>query len=331
MLTRQSQNVKQRLQKSPAELTVGDKSTEGPSIPINTDTDILLCIQPHVTFEAPNESVVDLYIADLTEKIEKTIPFTHMVGLKGEKGIIMNIKGLFDNGTMVNLLCKSVYTSMQGGLGNLLPSSCTLHMANRSCVPLAGRWVGDVYLGTQMVKSSFEVFPSGGGWSLLFGKPLLKQFRAVHNYENDTICIPKDNRESETIANSTLKTPKYHTERHAQHNQGECKPPSRQVSSPDFTKSELVDKHCTANNTATSTNSNANLVGEHQPGKRRGRRSREKAEKNKRHAQQGSGFWEVVWTIGDSEAMGDGDMQPEVEVGGDKSLFTRQTNLFKPE
>ena len=104
MLTRRSQNVEQRLQKSLAELTVGDKSTEGPSIPINTDTDILLCVQPHVTFEAPNESVVDLYIADLTEKIEKTIPFTHMVGLKGEKGIIMNIKGLFDNGTMVNLL-----------------------------------------------------------------------------------------------------------------------------------------------------------------------------------------------------------------------------------
>ena len=280
MLTRRSQNVKQRLQKSLAELTVGDKSTEGPSIPINTDTDILLCIQPHVTFEAPNESVVDLYIANLTEKIEKTIPFTHMVGLKGEKGIIMNIKGLFNNGTMVNSLCKSVYTSMWGCLGNLLPLSCTLCMVNGSCVPSAGRWVGDIYLGTQMVKSSFEVFPSGGEWSLLFGKPLLEQFRAMHNYENDTIHIPKDNGESKTIANSTSKTPKYHTERCAQHNQWECKPPLRQVS-PDFTELELVDKHCTTNNTATSTDSNANLVGEHQPGKRRGRRSREKAEKNK--------------------------------------------------
>ena len=131
----------------------------------------------------------------------------------------------------------------------------------------------------------------------LFGKPLLKQFRAMHDYENDTIHIPNDNRESETIANSTSKTPKYHTERRAQHNQGECKPPSRQVSSPDFTESELVDKHHTANNTATSTDSNANLVDEHQPGKRRGRRSREKAEKNKRHAQQESGFWEAVWTM----------------------------------
>ena len=220
---------------------------------------------------------------DLTEKIEKTIPLTHMVGLGGEKGIITNIKGLFNNSAMVNSLCKSVYTSMQGSLGNLLPSSHTLCMVNGSRIPSAERWVGDVYLGTQMVKSSFEVFPSGGGWSLLFGKPLLEQFRAMHDYENDIIHIPKDNRESETIANSTLKTPEYYTERCAQHNQGECKPPSRQISSPDFTKSELVNKHSTTNNTATSTNSNANLVGEHQPGKRRGRQSREKAEKNKRH------------------------------------------------
>ena len=170
-----------------AEPAVGDKLTEGPSIPINTYTDILPCVQPHVTFEAPNESVVDLYIADLTEKVEKTIPFTHMVGLKGKKGITTNIKGLFDNGAMVNSLCKSIYTSMWSILGNLLPSSRTLHMANGSHVPSAGRWVGDVHLGTQMVKSSFEVFPSGGRWSLLFGKPLLEQFRAVHDYENDTI------------------------------------------------------------------------------------------------------------------------------------------------
>lgn len=35
--------------------------------------------------------------------------------------------------------------------------------------------------------------------------------------------------------------------------------------------------------------------------------------------------------IGDSEATGDGDMQPEVEVGGDKSLFMRQTDPFKPD
>ena len=221
----------------------------------------------------------------MTEKIEKTIPFTHMVGLKGERGIITNIKGLFDDGAMVNSLCKSIYTSMQSILGNLLPSSRTQRMANGSHIPLAGRWVGDIYLGTQMVKSSFKVFPSGGGWSLLFEKPLLEQFRAMHDYENDTICIPKDNGESETIANSTSKTPEYHTERCTQHNQGECNPPSRQVSSPDFTKSELVNKHRTANNTATSTDSNANLVGKHQPGKRRGRWSREKAEKNKRHAQ----------------------------------------------
>jgi hypothetical protein len=36
----------------------------------------------------------------------------------------------------------------------------------------------------------FEVFPSGGSWSFLFGKPLLERFAAVHDYDTDTIRIP---------------------------------------------------------------------------------------------------------------------------------------------
>ncbi|KAJ7352144.1 hypothetical protein DFH08DRAFT_956955 [Mycena albidolilacea] len=35
----------------------------------------------------------------------------------------------------------------------------------------------------------FEVFPSGGSWSFLFGKPLLECFAAVHDYGTDTIRI----------------------------------------------------------------------------------------------------------------------------------------------
>jgi hypothetical protein len=40
------------------------------------------------------------------------------------------------------------------------------------------------------VKSCFEVFHSGGGWSLLFGKPLLKQFGALDDYGNNILMIP---------------------------------------------------------------------------------------------------------------------------------------------
>ena len=73
-------------------------------------------------------------------------PFTHLVRLKGKKGVVTNITRLFNGGAMVNLICKAVYTSMKDHLGNLLPSSCTLYMADGTHVPSAGRWAGDVHL-----------------------------------------------------------------------------------------------------------------------------------------------------------------------------------------
>lgn len=37
---------------------------------------------------------------------------------------------------------------------------------------------------------TFAVFNSNGAWSVLFGTPLLKKFKAVHNYNSDTVRIP---------------------------------------------------------------------------------------------------------------------------------------------
>ena len=39
------------------------------------------------------------------------------------------------------------------------------------------------------VHGSFEVFDSGGSWRFLFGKPLMRLFKAVHAYEFDTVTI----------------------------------------------------------------------------------------------------------------------------------------------
>ena len=38
----------------------------------------------------------------------------------------------------------------------------------------------------------FEVFDSGGGWTFLFGKPLLRRFQAVHDFNADTVSIRSD-------------------------------------------------------------------------------------------------------------------------------------------
>ena len=132
--------------------------------------------------------------------------FTHLVRLKGKKGIVTNIMGLFDGGAMVNSICKAVYT-MKDHLGDLLPSSCTLRMADGTHIPLAGRWAGDVHLKSQVGNLSIEVFPSGGRWSLLFGKPLLEKFRAIHDYGKDTVHLPKSDRGQDILANSQVTTP----------------------------------------------------------------------------------------------------------------------------
>ncbi|KAK7451762.1 hypothetical protein VKT23_012441 [Stygiomarasmius scandens] len=53
------------------------------------------------------------------------------------------------------------------------------------------------------VEGSFEVFDSKGSWQLLFGKPLLQRFQAIHEYKNDTIHISMGP-ESRTVFNDVL-------------------------------------------------------------------------------------------------------------------------------
>ena len=52
---------------------------------------------------------------------------------------------------------------------------------------------------------------------------------------------------------------------------------------------------------------------------RRGQRSREKERRNRT---KGPKFWDAVWSIGEMSPTEEGDLQPKVEIGGNKSLFT---------
>ncbi|KAG1774665.1 hypothetical protein EV702DRAFT_1237852 [Suillus placidus] len=62
-------------------------------------------------------------------------------------------------------------------------------MANGTIVPSKAVWRGEVVIAGIRTQGEFEVFDSGGGWSFLFGKPLLQAFKAVHEYETDTVRI----------------------------------------------------------------------------------------------------------------------------------------------
>jgi hypothetical protein len=94
---------------------------------------------------------------------------------------------------MVNAMCTVLYAAVQHRIGELQRSVKILRMANGALVPSIGRWEGHIRFGGARVRATFEVFPSSGSWSFLFGKPLLEQFGAVHDYGTDTISVPGEN------------------------------------------------------------------------------------------------------------------------------------------
>ncbi|KAI0781883.1 hypothetical protein C8Q75DRAFT_696317, partial [Abortiporus biennis] len=67
-------------------------------------------------------------------------------------------------------------------LGDMRTSVRNLRMANGSIVPSTGCWIGDMVWGLVQVRGWFEVFPSGGAWTFLLGKPMLEIFCTVHDY-----------------------------------------------------------------------------------------------------------------------------------------------------
>ena len=176
----------------------------GPSSSNTTDNAIAEI--PHVPFDLSNKTCIDLYTVSRNVSETTVHPFVHSVELKGKKGIPLKIKGLFDDGAMVNSICKSAFALLKDKLGKLAPSQRTLRMADGTLVPSNGCWSGDVTLGGKSVRGTFEIFQSGSGWSLLFGKPLLKEFKAIHNYNDDTLMIPL-NGEWTTLANECIQTP----------------------------------------------------------------------------------------------------------------------------
>ncbi|KAG2052990.1 hypothetical protein BDR06DRAFT_886851, partial [Suillus hirtellus] len=95
-----------------------------------------------------------------------------------------------DDGAMVNILDLRTFMKASQNLRKLIPSKQILRMANGSEVPSHRIWVGTFQWNKAKVRTSFEVFDSGGIWNMLIGKPLLEQLQATHDYATDTITLP---------------------------------------------------------------------------------------------------------------------------------------------
>ncbi|THU92472.1 hypothetical protein K435DRAFT_593696, partial [Dendrothele bispora CBS 962.96] len=110
------------------------------------------------------------------------------------------VTALVDDGAMVAAMDVNTYRELEGKIGGWGTSNRRMRMADGHLVPAIASWSGTVSIKGIEAPASFEVFDSGGSWSLLFGKPLLEQFKAVHEYQNDTIRIT-DGKKSKMVFN----------------------------------------------------------------------------------------------------------------------------------
>ncbi|KAJ7029088.1 hypothetical protein C8F04DRAFT_899331, partial [Mycena alexandri] len=104
------------------------------------------------------------------------------------------LEAIVDDGAMANAIDEDAYRGTGGGIGELEWSGRVLRMADGRIVPSRGRWCGSIEFGGVRRHGEFEVFPSGGAWVVLFGKPLLEDFGAWHGYEEDVIVLQDGDR-----------------------------------------------------------------------------------------------------------------------------------------
>jgi hypothetical protein len=95
------------------EPVVGDMQ-EGPP---TTNTDIILnsplVDTSHVSSSVPNDNCVSMYKVGYNKDSPSRVqPFIHTVELKGRRGITTAVKGLFDDGAMVNSICNLAFASL---------------------------------------------------------------------------------------------------------------------------------------------------------------------------------------------------------------------------
>ena len=157
--------------------------------------------------KANNTNVFDLYEVGSLQEGEVSHPFVHGVELSGPKGEIVRFRSVFDDGALVNAIDEILYRALKGRLAALTPSERILRMADGRLVPSVGVWKGTVTVKGINREGSFEIFNSNSAWGMLFGKPLLKTFNAVHDYSEDIIRIPqKDGPKWEVLMNQFSNT-----------------------------------------------------------------------------------------------------------------------------
>jgi len=197
--------------------------------------------------------ITDLYSATyatpcyMTSPHVKSVPFTHPIALKNLDDAEVRVQALFDDGAMTGAMCSSVFNIVKHTLKGWQPSTQMLRMANGAVIPSEATWTGTICVEGIEACGTFEVFNSGGGWSFLFGKPLLRAFKAKHDYVTDEVTIA-DNRNVATLRNHLTENPG-----HRPHDtQSQTKAENNQNAWPTNAKDHPVNAPCTIGTIASA-------------------------------------------------------------------------------
>lgn len=145
---------------------------------------------PNVQNADTNDTVFLYSVEPIVRSLHESQPFIYHVTIRNLKtGTATRVKGLIDDGAMVNVVDADLWQQLVKWLGNVHTSMRNLRMANGNIVASQGRWEGEFDFDGVSIRSSFELFPSKGTWSFLIGKPMLEALRAQHDYEADTIQV----------------------------------------------------------------------------------------------------------------------------------------------
>ena len=136
--------------------------------------------------------ITDLYAVEVnpTRPSNESIPFTTRIKLHGPKGELVRLPATVNGGAMVSAIDSTAFARSRHRLAPTTPSSRILRMADGTLVPSNGLWTGTLEWNNMVITAPFEIFPSGGSWTVLIGKPLLRDIRATHAYDTDTISVP---------------------------------------------------------------------------------------------------------------------------------------------
>jgi hypothetical protein len=119
----------------------------------------------------------------------KTKPFKQYIQLGNPPSHII---AQVDDGALHNCIGRHIWDQLKKLLGDLMPTSLRVSIANNAIVQCDGIWSGDIRIAGTTSRTHFAVFDCNRAFDVLLGKPWLKEVKAIHNYDTDVISIPSD-------------------------------------------------------------------------------------------------------------------------------------------